>query len=252
VLTNHLHVQARAVSDERLDATFGTPRLIIAPSPRIMSDAAWQGLLAAVEKGATLLITGIIDADEQWQAVERTRSLGIAASSRPVAGSENLLIDGQAFRVGFRGDKLERVDTASVRGEATATLHRVTRGHGVILWLPLPVELSDSAEAVASVYRTALAHAAVRPAVVVAPEDPGLFVGTTTFADAVLVVVASESSADVDVRVSLPPATGGTTAAGQVAPGTTVHLPAGRARLLLLDRKSGKVVGMDGEGETVQ
>jgi len=162
---------------------------------------------------------------------------------------KHLLIDGKPFRLGFRGDKLERVDTASVRGEATATLHRVTRGHGVILWLPLPVELSDSAEAVASVYRTALAHAAVRPTVVVTPEDPGLFIGTTTFADAVLVVVASESSADMDVRVSLPPATGGTTATGQVAPGTAVHLQAGRARLLLLDRKSGRVVGMDGEGE---
>lgn len=249
VLTNHLHVQARAVSDERLGATLGSPRLIIAPSSRIMSDAAWQGLLAAVEKGATLLVTGIIDTDEQWQAVERTRSLGIAARSRPVAGSENLMIDGKPFRLGFRGDTLERVETASVHGEATATLHRVARGRGMILWLPLPIELSDSTEAVASVYRTALAYAAVRPAVVVAPEDPGLFVGTTTFADAVLVVVASESSADVDVRVSMAPATGGNTAAGRVAPGTAVHLQAGRARLLLLDKRSGRVVGMDGEGE---
>ena len=94
VLANHLHVQARAVGEYGLADTLGAPRLIIAPSPRVLTDAAWQALMAAVENGATLLVTGIIDADEHWLPVERTKALGLRASSRPVAGQEPAVIAG--------------------------------------------------------------------------------------------------------------------------------------------------------------
>ena len=44
VLANHLHVPVRAVGEYGLADTLGAPRLIVAPSPRVLTDAAWQAL----------------------------------------------------------------------------------------------------------------------------------------------------------------------------------------------------------------
>ena len=234
VLTSHLHVQARAVGEYGLADTLGAPRLIIAPSPRVLTDAAWQALMTAVENGSTLLVTGIVDADEHWLPVERTKTLGLRASSRPVAGQEPAVIAGTTYRLGYRGDRLERVETASVAGESPGSVHRIARGKGTILWMPLPVELSDSPDATAALYRAAVTAAGIKPAVVVEPADGSVYVGAITYADAVLVALASESSADQDVSVSLP---------GGVA--TRLRLPAGRAMLVLVDRKSGRLLASD-------
>lgn len=237
VLANHLHVQARAVGEYGLADTLGAPRLIIAPSPRVLTDAAWQALMTAVEKGSTLLVTGIIDADEHWLPIERTKALGLRASSRPVAGQEPAVIAGTTWRLGYRGDRLERVETAFVAAESPTSVHRVVRGKGTILWMPLPVELSESPDATVALYRTAIAVAGVKPAMVVEPADGSVYVGAISYSDAVLVALASESSADQDVSVSLPD--------GVV---TRLRLPTGRAMLLLVDRKSGTVVGRDRDG----
>jgi hypothetical protein len=237
ILANHLHVPARAVGEYGLADTLGAPRLIIAPSPRVLTDVAWQALLAAVEKGSTLLVTGIIDADEHWLPVERTQGLGLRASSRPVAGQEPVVIAGTTYRLGYRGDRLERIETAFVAGESPAAVRRVVRGKGTILWMPLPVELSDSPDATVALYRAAITQAGVSPAIVVEPADGSVYVGANSYADAVLVALASESSEDRDVSVSLP---------GGVV--TRLRLPAGRAMLLLVDRKSGKVLGSDRDG----
>ena len=234
VLTSHLHVQARAVGEYGLTDTLGAPRLIIAPSPRVLTDAAWQALMAAVEQGSTLLVTGIIDANEHWLPVERSRALGVPASSRPIAGQESAMIAGTTYRLGYRGDRLERVEAAFVAGESPAAVHRVVRGKGTILWMPLPVELSDSSDATIALYRAATAEAGLKPVIVVESADGSVCVGAITYADAVLIALASESGEDQNVSVSLP---------GGAA--TPVRLPAGRAMLLLVDRKSGAVVGTD-------
>jgi hypothetical protein len=122
----------------------------------------------------------------------------------------------------------------SSQGESPAAVHRIVRGKGTILWMPLPVELSDSPEATVALYRAAITEAGITPAIVVSPADGNVYVGAITYADAVLVALASESSSDVNVTVSLP---GGTA--------TPIRLQAGRAMLLVVDRKSGKVVGRD-------
>ncbi len=234
VLANHLHVQARAVGEYGLADTLGAPRLIIAPSPRVLTDAAWQTLMAAVENGSTLLVTGIVDADEHWRPVERTKALGLRASSRPVAGQEPAVIAGTSYRLGYRGDRLERLETASVAGESWASVHRVVRGKGAVLWMPLPVELSESPDATVALYRAAIAVAGVSPAIVVEPADGSVYAGVITYADTVLLALASESSAAQDVSVSLP---------GGVV--TRLRLAAGHATLMLLDRRSGRVLGSD-------
>lgn len=231
VLANHLHVPVRAASDQALAETLGAPRLIVAPSPRVLTDAAWKTLLAAVERGSTLLVTGIIDADERWVRVERSRALGVAAASRPVAGQETALIGGTEFRLGYRGDRLERVETAFVPSEPVPTVHRIARGAGAILWLPVPVELSDSTDATVALYRAALSEAAIHPEVVVEPSDGSVFAGPVLYADSALVALASEGGADREVTV-------------KVGSGPLVRVPlaAGRATILVVDRKSGRVL----------
>jgi hypothetical protein len=236
VLTNHAHASVRAVSELDLQAGLGTPRLIVAPAPRVLTEQAWRQLLSAVENGATLLVTGAIDADEHWRPVERTKPLGLAAALRPIASHEQVLIGSTSFDLGFRGEQLERVDTAFVPGESTAVVHRVARGKGAILWMPVPVEISDSVEATVALYRSAIEQAGVEPAVRVEPSDGSVFAGAQRFADVVLVALVSESGAGRDVVVGLP---------GAAA--SRIHLPAGRAALLLFDRKSGALVATDRE-----
>ena len=234
VLTNHLHAPLRAVSELDLEASLGAPRLILAPAPRLLTDLAWQQLMAAVERGATLLVTGTIDADEQWRPVARMKELGLSAASRPVASHERIVIGGTPFDLGFRGQQLERVETAFVHGEEAATVHRVVRGKGTILWMPVPVEISDSVDATAALYRSAFAQAGVAPVVNVEPSDGSVFAGVERFAEVVLVALVSESGADRDVTVGLP---GG--------PPTRLRLPAGRAAIMLFDRKTGALMASD-------
>ncbi len=234
VLTSRLHAPVRAVSELDLEASLGVPRLIVAPAPRLLTDSAWQQLVVAVERGATLLVTGAIDADEQWRSVERMKALGLAAASRPVASDERIVVGSMPFDLGFRGQQLERVETAVIPGEPAATVHRVALGKGTILWMPVPVELSDSVDATVALYRAAFAQAGIGPVVNVEPADGSVFAGVQRLADVVLVALVSESGADRDVTVGLAGA----------AP-RRVRLPAGRAALLLFDRKSGALVATD-------
>jgi hypothetical protein len=234
VLTNNLHASVRAVSELDLQASLGSPRLIVAPSPRVLTDQAWQQLLSAVEDGATLLVTGPIDADEHWRQVERTKPLGLAAASRPVASHERILIGSMPFDLGFHGDQLVRVETALVAGESEAAVHRVARGKGAILWMPVPVEISDSVEATSALYRSAFEQAGVEPAVSVEPTDGSVLVGAERFADVVLVALVSDSGADRDIVVTL-----------RNGLPARLHLPAGRATLLLFDRRTGKLLATD-------
>ena len=97
--------------------------------------------------------------------------------------------------------------------------------------MPVPVEISDSVDATVALYRAAFAQAGVVPVVNVEPSDGSVFAGVERFADVVLVALASESSADRDVTVGLPGASP-----------SRLRLPAGRAAILLFDRKTGAVV----------
>jgi hypothetical protein len=238
-LTNHLHMPVRAAGEYALDDTLGSPRLIVAPAPRVLNEHAWQALLASVDGGATLLVTGIIDADERWLPAQRSATLGLPAASRPVAGTEAVEIGGQIWALDYRGEKLERLETAVVASQGLAVVHAIARGRGTVLWAPLPVELAESIAPTVALYSMALARAGVRAPVSVAGADAGAFVGSATFADAVLVALASESGRDSEVRVSLP-RSDGTPPKG--APGVAVRLPAGRAVLMLFDRRSGSLI----------
>ena len=200
------------------------------PSARVLSGGAWTALLTAVERGATLLVTGPLELDEYWRPTDRMSALGLPSAARPVAPEEPLVVDGRTVRAGFRGDKLERVETAVVTGDAAPLV--LSRGSGRIVWVPVPVELAETPDATVAAYRFAARLAGLEAAAAVDPEEPSVLVSVRTFADALLVVVANETSRDRKLRVT-PSATG--------AP-FDVSVRAGRALLAVVDRASGRLL----------
>lgn len=223
-----LHVPVRAVGEYQVEATLGNPRVIIAPSPTVLTDTAWNALMKAVDAGATLVLTGSVERDQYWRPVGRLARLGVEATARPVAGDETIRIAGEVFHAGYRGEKLEKVETS--QSSPSAKVETIAVGRGKILWSPLPLELAEPIEPTVAFYREGLRVAGVSAPVTVTPADPGVFVGANRFADAVLVVLASEGSADRQLEVRL--------AGGGEA--VDVSLPAQRALLLLLDARTGK------------
>jgi hypothetical protein len=227
-----LHIPARAVGEYQSEETLGAPRLVIAPSPAVLTQAAWRALLGAADRGATVLITGAFDRDEYWRPAGRVKGLGLEALTAPVAGSEPLSVGDQVLAAGYRGEKLERVEKAVVAGAPAASLHTVRRGQGAVVWCPLPVELAEGTEATVAVYRAVAAQAGATAPVSVTPADPGVFVGASRFGDTLLVALASETSVDrrLDVRAAGAPGSIGLT------------LPAQRGLLLLLDARTGTLL----------
>jgi hypothetical protein len=227
-----LHVPVRAVGEYQVEETLGSPRLVIVPSPAVLTDRAWRALVAAAERGATVLVTGVFDRDEYWRPADRVKQLGLESIIVPVAGAEPLTAGDLSLSAGYRGEKLERVEKAVVAGTAAASLHVIKRGAGAITWCPLPIELAESADATVAVYRAVLTQAGIAAPVNVTPHDAGVFVGASRFEKAWLVVLASETSVDRRLEVRVVGA----------ASSVTVTLPAQRAILVLIDPTTGAVI----------
>ena len=92
----------------------------------------------------------------------------------------------------FSGDKTTYLDRAVPASGATFERHPL--GAGEILFLSLPLELSDDVELLSRVYRWALDEAGVEPVYRTGIDDPGIVIIPTALEEATLYVVASESS----------------------------------------------------------
>jgi hypothetical protein len=237
VLEYELRVPVRAVSEYAPDDLRRGARLIVLPSPRVLTDPAWRALLEAVDGGSTLLVTGPIDRDEYERPIARLVNLGIHAATHPVSPENRLMVDGTSLRVPFRGGKLERIERAAIEGVEVARVEVIRRGKGSIVWCPLPVELSDDERATAAVYRLALRVAGVRPAVTVTGPTGagnGTLVRALAFDDALLLIVVNENDAVHDLRVAVT---------GATWPPVRVRVAAERAVMLFVDKKTGAVIG---------
>ena len=85
-LAYDLRTPVRAVGEYNAGEHLGSPRLIVLPSARVLSGGAWTALLAAVERGATLLITGPLELDE-YLAPDRLDVGAGAAVGRAASGA---------------------------------------------------------------------------------------------------------------------------------------------------------------------
>ncbi len=231
-LAYRCRVPLRAVSEYALERDRNEARLYILPSPAVLTEQAWQYLLGKVQKGAVVLVTGALNRDDSWQEVSRSTLLDLPAKLRPVAQTEELRVAGNTFACGFRGDDLQRIETADVTGKSGSMLYNISQGKGRVLWCPLPVEMCDTPEAIAAVYREALREADDNTAMHVRPASPGILAYTSRYRDAKLVTVVSELSEETNIEI--------TPAGSQDAIRAT--LPAGRTLLVLLDKRGKEIM----------
>ncbi|MGA2184723.1 MAG: cellulase family glycosylhydrolase [Bryobacteraceae bacterium] len=223
----------RAAGEYALEREFTPARLILLPCPQVLTSAAWNVLLAAVRNGATLLVTGVIDRDEHWMPVERSRELGLRAAVAPVAQEEALRVDGVDERAGFHGDSFQRVEKAVVEGEESAEVRTIPLGAGKVIWCPLPLETAAESAPVAALYRYALKQAQVRPVFSAERADPSVLIRPSVLAQCVLYTMISESGQHQQIRLTH----------AENGARISVSLPPQRAAHVLLDRRDGRVIG---------
>jgi hypothetical protein len=225
-------IPLRAVSEYTPGAGALPPKLMVFPSPAMIDRGAWDNLTALVGAGATLLVTGPVDDDRYLIPAGRSASLGIHGSTVTVGAEEHLTIDGREYRLGFRGDRMQRVEKFVADGGGPAQVFVIPSGKGAFIWSPLPVELSDSMEAIAALYRYAAAKAALTPVAAIETEDPSVLVRPVVYRDALMLVFVSDAEAT-------------RTIAGTIAESGTrfsVEVPARRSVVKLFKRPEGTLI----------
>jgi hypothetical protein len=196
-----LHYGARSagyVVGEHQLQLLGSPRLILLPSPWVLSEAAWQTLIEKVRGGATLAVSGIVDQDEHFRQVDRLGPLGIEARSVFLDTRENrLLWDGEEVWLSYPGGGTTFLERARLQGDAG--LVRQTIGKGTLLYCPWPVELNGHLEAVTRFYQIALSEAEVRPIFTTNVRDPGILIAPSQTETGTVYALCSESGQTVPV-----------------------------------------------------
>jgi len=223
----------RVAGEYALEREFTPARLIVLPCPQVFSAAAWEVLLGAVGNGATLLVTGVIGRDEHWMAVDRSGRFGLREGIEPIAQEETLRIAGTDWQIGFHSEAFQRVEKAVLEGEEVATVRTVPLGKGKLIWCPLPLETGNESAPIAALYRYALQQAEVRPIFSVERVDPAVLIRPSLFARSVLYTLISESAETK--QVNLIHAENGARMSIALPPGRTAHM--------VLDRKTGQVLG---------
>ncbi len=232
VMSYDHHIALTGISEYQISKISFVPKLIVAPSPRTLHQAGWNSMLALVERGSTLLITGVIDSDDHWLPVERMKQFGIDNSIAAVAEEEILKIDGVEYQLSFRGDKIQRIEKSVVKGNAQQEIHMIPHGKGNIIWSPLPVELAESPEPTRTLYQFALKHANLESVFSVEKSHSSILVLPTIYNDAVLCTVVSESGHDEKIIIHY----------SETNTPIAVAIPAQRSVILFISRKDGSII----------
>jgi hypothetical protein len=206
-------------------------KFIIVPAPWILSQDAWDLLMNKVRAGATLLLSGRIDADEHWLPVpERTQNWNVDYKPVSLTTREALLKwDGDSAHLTYSGDKPTYAERGVLNNEKTFL--EFTLGKGRILYFSLPLELADQLNEIGRIYNYAMKRAGVTISYETACKDPGILICPTQLPEATLYVLTSES-ADA-ARVAFRDKLSGKDFCVDLAPG--------RAALLLIN-KGGQIV----------
>ena len=163
-----------------------SPRVIVLPACRSISDDGWKAIAAAVEQGATLICSGWFETDEAGLPAER-----LGGGSRPLRMYEEVPAAGAARGAVFRfsGTIPESWPAADL-----AAPRRLSRGAGTIVHHPLPIEWADATPSLAEFYRSAMTGTKLAPLVDLEGVANGVLLVTVPFRDAWLLVVVNESS----------------------------------------------------------
>jgi hypothetical protein len=228
----HCGVPLQAVSEYTIGDYSLNAKLILVPSPSVLTEKCWDALLAASRRGATVAISGVIDADDHGLPVERSRLFNAEANIEPVSQSEDISIGGQRYTTRYEGEKIQRLEK-SVFPENRILLQPY--GLGQVIWSPLPLELGDSMPALVAFYKHALNQARISPVFNASPHPSSMLVLPSLFRDVVLYTFVSESDRDKMIQLTHL----------ETSTRIAVVVGAGRTTMILLDRKSGKLLSKD-------
>ena len=226
VLAEEFGLVPAVVSDfrlgrERLDGA----RLVIVPSPQWLPDSAAGALAEAARDGIKVLFTGAVEGNEYGKPSPAFLALGIDPASAPVSRYERT-----KWGAGAAGS------FATFGGLKSQHLRKsLSTGAGLkpnISHEPLPLEYAEEREPLAALLRASLDAAGVAYGRGSSPAVSRVLLSR----DRALAVLVNESSADLDAGVSFD---------GRVF---DVPVRAGRTRLVLFDRRGGRVLAVAGPG----
>jgi hypothetical protein len=227
----HCGVPMQAVSEYKIPEYLDQAKLIIIPSPVVIAEKSWVALVDRIGRGATVALSGALDLD----GLPGSRFSAQPMKNSPIAESETITIGGREFLVRYEGEKMQRLEKAVDRSSLVQPVQplNVPFDTGRLVWSPLPLELGDSMSALAAFYNFALSATRISPIFKVTPQTPAVLVLPSLFRDVVLYTFISETDRDTQMQIihleSRTP--------------FTVSVPAQRTAMVLLERKTGKIIG---------
>ncbi len=232
ILECDLGIPCRAISEHRVDE-IGDPKLIVLPSPRVLTEACWQTLLKKVESGATLLVTGFVEADEYWRNVDRLTGFSVKTHSWPVTRSERSNLAERPYPASsrFSRDAIQRLDCAITEDGDRSLIRSIKLKKGTLIVCPQPLELDDYDFNAAWLYTCALNTAQKRTRSPGEFPEHDLLVRREAFDVCDLLIFVSESSSEERCGGPGP---------RQIPFG--LRIPPQRIGLAFVDAESGKVL----------
>ena len=228
VLAEEFGLVPSVISDFRLDRErLDGARLVIVPSPQWLPDGAAGALAAAARDGIQILFTGAVEGDEYGKLSPTFLALGIEPASAPVSRYEKTAWD---------ADGVGAVRFATFGGLKSQHLRKsLSSGAGLkpnISHEPLPLEYAEEREPLTALLRASLDAAGVARRDGSSPALSRVLLAS----DRALAVLVNESSSDLSVEISFD---------GRVF---DVPVRAGRTRLVLFDRRDGRILAVGGQG----
>jgi hypothetical protein len=195
----YARAEAYAVGEYQIEH-LGNPKLIILPSPKALTQSAWEAIRGRVNDGAVLLVSGPFDAGRHFHPTGSARVDGLNYETVALTDRyESLRFPGGEEWLSYGGDKTTYLERA-VLPENSLWVEKPV-GKGKVLFVPLPLELNDNEQAVGDVYAYALKTAGVQPTYTTNLRDPGILICPTKFPHATLYVLVSETGRkDVSFR----------------------------------------------------
>ncbi|HKG98883.1 MAG TPA: beta-galactosidase, partial [Pyrinomonadaceae bacterium] len=93
----HCRTAMQAVSEYTLAEYSGQAKLIVVPSPRVLTQKCWDTLMTEAKRGATVAISGAMDKELSTEIV-------------PVTESEFITIGTREYLVRYDGEKMQRIE----------------------------------------------------------------------------------------------------------------------------------------------
>jgi hypothetical protein len=222
-LAQRFGIVPTAISGLRLTADrLRDAKLIIVPAPDMIEDSAAQALLEASRADAVVLVTGFVEGTPYGETTKALQALGVIDSGRPVAFQERSPWATDAATAGWV--TFDRGSGEWLRRSARQAFGAA--GAPNVLHEPLPLEFAREPEALTALLGSALTTAGFGTAAMTDPAASRVLVAPR----ACLIVAVNESSEPVRRAVT--------------AEGRTYEIPvaAGRARLALVERATGRVL----------